>query len=275
MNASFIRFPGRKRLTAAALLALWGVAATAAAADFAVAVSPPRFELQMKPGESTRQILEITNSATGPSSFKVKTADWTLAPDGSVVFEEALRTGSCRPWVTLERRELTVQSGRPFRFRFEIVPPADAPAAECRFALLLEGEDQTAKTASLAIPYNARLGVIVYVSIGNVAPKIEILGASVQNVNGRPTAVLKVKNSGTAHGRLSGYLSGTDAGKTSLEFAPTPSPILPGESRDIALTATRPGDPDTPVTARFPLTVRGNLESGGDQSQAMEQRFTP
>ncbi len=275
MSATFTLFPLRKLLTAAGLLAVWGMAATAAAADFAVAVSPPRFELQMKPGERTRQILEITNSATGPSSFKVKTADWTLAADGSVVFEDALRAGSCRPWVTLERRELTVQSGRPYRFRFEVSPPPDAPAAECRFALLLEGEDQTAKTGSLAIPYNARLGVIVYVGIGNVAPKIEIIGAAVQNVNGRPTAVLKVKNLGTAHGRLSGFLSGTDAGNTSLEFAPTPSPILPGESRDIPLTASRPGDPDTPVTARFPLTVRGNLEWGSDQSQAMEQRFTP
>jgi hypothetical protein len=274
MNAALMVSALRKAVTAAGVMALLGIATTAAA-EFAVAVSPPRFELQMKPGERTRQILEITNSAPGASSFKVKTADWTLAPDGSVVFEDALRAGSCRPWVTLERRELTVKSGRPYRFRFEISPPADAPAAECRFALLLEGEDQTAKTGSLAIPYNARLGVIVYVGIGNVAPKIEIIGGAVQNVNGRPTAVLKVKNVGTAHGRLSGFLSGTDAGNTSLEFAPTPSPILPGESRDIPLTASRPGDPDTPVTARFPVTVRGNLESGSDQSQAMEQRFTP
>ena len=275
MNASFIIFLRRNLLTAVGLLALLGLTTTTAAADFAVAVSPPRFELQMKPGERTRQILEITNSAAGASSFKVKTADWTLAADGSVVFEDALRAGSCRPWVTLERRELTVQSGRPYRFRFEVSPPPDAPAAECRFALLLEGEDQTAKTGSLAIPYNARLGVIVYVGIGNVAPKIEIIGAAVQTVNGRPTAVLKVTNTGTAHGRLSGFLSGTDAANTVLEFAPTPSPIMPGESREIPLTASRPGDPDTPVTARFPLTVRGNLESGSDQSQAMEQRFTP
>jgi hypothetical protein len=264
-----------KAVAATGLLALLGVAASADAADFAVAVSPPRFEVQLKPGERTRQILEITNSAPGPSSFKIKTADWTLAPDGSVVFEDALHAGSCRPWVTLERRELTVQSGRPYRFRFEISPPPDAPAAECRFALLLEGEDQTAKTGSLAIPYNARLGVIVYVGIGDVAPKIEIVGAAVQSVHGLPTAVLKVKNVGTAHGRLSGFLTGTDSANTALEFAPTPSPILPGESRDIALTASRPGDPDTPVGARFPVTVRGNLEWGGDQSKAMEQRFTP
>jgi hypothetical protein len=275
MNVVRMVFALRQAATAAGVMALLGLVTAAAAADFAVAVSPPRFEVQMKPGERTRQILEITNSAPGASSFKIKTADWTLAPDGSVVFEDALRAGSCRPWVTLERRELTVQSGRPYRFRFEISPPADAPTAECRFALLLEGEDQTAQSGSLAIPYNARLGVIVYVGIGNVAPKIEIMGGAVKTVNGRPTAVLKVRNAGTAHGRLSGFLSGTDAGNTALEFAPAASPILPGESREIPLTASRPGDPDTPVTARFPVTVRGNLESGSDQSQAMEQRFTP
>jgi hypothetical protein len=275
MSAQSNVFTLRKALAVASLLALIGAAASAGAADFAVAVSPPRFEVQLKPGERTRQILEITNSALGASSFKIKTADWTLAPDGSVVFEDVLRPGSCRPWVTLERRELTVQSNRPYRFRFEIAPPADAPPAECRFALLLEGEDQTAKTGSLAIPYNARLGVIVYVGIGDVTPNIEIIGATVQSVHGLPTAVLKVKNVGTAHGRLSGFLSGTDAANTALEFAPTPSPILPGESRDIPLTASRPGDPDTPVSARFPVTVRGNLEWGGDQSKAMEQRFTP
>ena len=275
MNTAFSSTDWRRALSRLAGLSVLLASAAAGAGDFAVAVSPPRFEVNLKPGERNRQVLEITNSAAGPSSFKIKTADWSLAADGSVVFEDALRPGSCRPWVTLERRELTVQSGRPYRFRFEIAPPPDAPAAECRFALLLEGDDQTTQAGSLAIPYNARMGVIVYAGIGNVAPTIEVLGGSVQTVNGRPTAVLKVKNTGTAHGRLSGFLSGTDSANAALEFAPLPSPILPGETRDIPLTASRPGDPDTPVSARFPVTVRGKLESGGDQTQAMEQRFTP
>lgn len=246
----------------------------AKAADFAVSISPPRFELQMKPAEKSRQIIEISNAANQASSFKVKTADWSLAADGSVIFQDDLAPQSCRPWVVLERRELVVPARRPFRFRFEVSPPAGTPAMECRFALLIEGEDQTANTGSLAIPYSGRFGVIVYVAVGDVAPKLELLGNTVQTINGKSTAVLKVKNSGTAHGRLEGFMTGVDALGRPLEFAATPSPILPGGTADIALIANRPGDPDNSVEVQFPVTVKGKLEWGNNQSQLIEQRFS-
>ena len=255
--------------------ALVALATPADAAGFALAISPPRFEIEIKPGDRIRQVLEINNAADSPNSFKVKTADWSLAPDGSVLFEEALVPGSCRPWVALERRNVTVPARRPYRYRFEITVPADTKPTECRFALLLEGEDQAATTGALSIPYNARLAVIVYAAVGAVEPKIEIVTTSVQMLNGKFSAVLRVKNTGTAHGRLSGFLSGTDASNTALEFTPTPSPILAGETRDIALVASRPGDPDTPVQPTFPVTVRGKLEWGKNDSQALEQRFAP
>ena len=257
------------------LLVMATLATTANAQGFALSVSPPRFEVQIKAGERIRQVLEINNASDNPSKIKIKTADWTLAPDGSVIFEEALLPGSCRPWVALERLELVVPAKRPYRFRFEVAAPSDAIAAECRFALLLEGEDQTVNAGSLALPYNARLGVIVYAAVGNVAPRIEVIGSSVQAINGKPTAVLKITNSGNAHGRLGGFLSGTDAAGVALEFSPTPSPILPGETRSIALMASKPGDSDTTASVTFPVTVTGKLEWGKNQSMALEQRFAP
>lgn len=247
----------------------------AVAAPFAASISPPRFELQLKLAEKNRQVIEITNAANQPSTFKIKTADWALAPDGSVTFQDDLAAQSCRPWVVLERREVVVPAQRSYRFRFEVTAPAGTPAMECRFAMLIEGEDQTATTGALAIPYSGRFGVIVYAAVGDVAPNIEILGGTVQSVNGKPVAMLKVKNSGTAHGRLAGFMTGTDASGKAMEFAPTPSPILPGQTRDIALIASRPGDPDTAVDVRFPVTVKGKLEWGQDKTQLMEQRFSP
>jgi hypothetical protein len=249
-------------------------ATSSLAADFAVSVSPPRFEIQLKPAQSSRQIVEITNASNQPSKFKIKTADWSLSADGSVVFQDDLAPQSCRPWVVIERRELVVPSKRPYRFRFEVSPPPDTPAMECRFALLIEGEDQIVNTGSLGIPYSGRFGVIVYAAIGDVAPKIDMLGSAVQTINGKPTAVLKVKNSGTAHGRLEGFLSGVDASGKSIEFAPTPSPILPGATVDIVLIATRPGDPDNAVDVQFPVTAKGKLEWGSSQSQLVDLRFS-
>ena len=267
----------RKAATAlaAALLAAC-FAPLAPAAEFAVAVSPPRFELQMKPGERSRQVLEISNASAEPTRLSVKTADWSLGAGDSVVFYDELQPGSCRPSVILERREVIVSGNQPFRFRFEVEAPADALPGECRFAIMFEGDEQVSRAqGGLAIPFSARLGVIVYAAFGGAAPNLSVVGSGVQNINGLQTPVLQVRNSGAAHGRLAGFLSGTDAGGTRLEFTPASMPILAGETRAIALNASRPGDTDTAVQVRFPVTISGKLEWGKDQTQSIEQRFAP
>ncbi|HVZ43446.1 MAG TPA: hypothetical protein VHA82_06505 [Ramlibacter sp.] len=273
----------RKTTSAAALRALVGgmvfllagAAAKPARAEFAIAVAPPRFELDAKPGERIRRTLDITNAGSAPAKLTVRTADWVYGQDGGVTFLEPLSPGSCRPWVAIERREVTVGAGRNYRFRFEVAPPADAPKEECRFAILIEGTGDSLGAAGLPIAFNGRVAIIVYLAVGDVKPKLEVLGGEVRNVDGQPTAVLRVRNSGTAHGRLEGFLSGVDAAGTSLDFAPSNAPILPDEVRVIPLVPTRRGDPETRVAPAFPVTVKGKLEWGKSESQDIEQRFGP
>lgn len=263
-------------LAAGATLVALAASGSAHAGEFALAVSPPRFELQLKAGESSRQVLEITNAAVEATPLSAKTADWSLAPDNSVTFYDELQPGSCRPWVAIERRELTVSGGKPFRFRFEVSPPAGTPPGECRFAIMLEGQEQLSRAqGGPAIPFSARLGVVVYVVVGGAAPELTVTGNSVQRVNGKLTPVLQVRNTGAAHGRLAGFLSGTDASGKTLEFTPSSLPILPGESRTVTLNATRPGDQETEAQVQFPVTVRGKLEWGKDQTYNLDQRFAP
>lgn len=260
---------------AVALFALCGVQ-HARAGEFALAVSPPRFELELKAGERTRQVLEITSASAEATPLSAKTADWTLGSDNSVTFYDELQPGSCRPWVAIERRELSVSSGRPYRFRFEINAPADASPGECRFAIMLEGQEQFSRAqGGPAIPFSGRLGVVVYLAMGGAAPVLSVTGASVQTINGKATPVLQIRNTGSAHGRLGGFLTGTDVSGKTLEFSPSSLPILPGETRGIVLNATRPGDQDTEVAVKFPVTVRGKLEWGKGQTQTLDQRFAP
>lgn len=259
----------RSRLAALAL----AFPALTANAEFAVAISPPRFELEAKAGDVLRQTMEITNGSAQAAALSLKTADWTYEQDGAVNFKEELAPGSCRPWVTIERRELTVTAGRPYRFRFEVAPPPGTPAMECRFALLVEGQQESTNAGGLVVPFNARLAVIVYVGIGGVQPELSVVGTEVQTVDGKQTPVLRVRNTGLAHGRLEGFLAGTDARNTPLDFVARGYPILPGETRAIPLNATRQGDADAPLTLTFPVTVKGKLEWGRKQSQDFEQRF--
>jgi hypothetical protein len=228
----------------------------ALANEFALAVSPARFQLALKPG--------------------IKPADWSLGIDNSVTFSDDLLPGSCRPWVAIERRELIMAGGRPYRFRFEVNVPPDAPIGECRFAILLEGQEQLTRMASgPPMPVSARLGIVVYVAVGGATPELSVTGAGVQAVNGQPTPVLQIRNSGTAHGRAGGFLTGTDASNTALEFSPANTPILPGETRGIPLGATRPGDQDSAAKIQFPVTVRGKLEWGKGKAHSIEQLFAP
>lgn len=264
----------RSRFLALAFGAL-ALAPLAGQAEFAVAISPPRFELEAKAGEVIRQTMEITNGAAQAGAYSLKTADWTYEQDGTVNFKDELAPGSCRPWVAIERRQLTVMPGRPYRFRFEVAPPAGTAPMECRFAILVEGQEESTSAGGVVVPFNARMAVIVYVGVGGVQPQLSVVGAEVRTIDGQPTPVLRVSNTGQAHGRMGGFLTGSDASNTPLDFVARSYPILPGETRAIPLVATRQGDTDSVVMLRYPVTVKGKLEWGKNQSQGFEQRFIP
>lgn len=266
--ASLIRRP----LAASALA--WALGTTGAwAQGFAAYITPPRFELQLSAGQASRQVVEIQHAGSQKGQYRLYTNDWSLRADQSVDFSDALAPDSCRPWVAIERRELTIEPGARYRYRFEITPPPDTPARECRFALMIEGLDTTRVQGDLNFPVGGRIGVIVYASVGGAAPQLAITGTRVLTVQGQPTAVVDVHNSGKAHGRLEGFVNGTDARGTRVEMAPADLPILPGETRAVAILPVPENGKPAPEL-RFPLTIQGNLEWGKNRLP-LDARFAP
>ncbi|NDY93458.1 COG1470 family protein [Ideonella livida] len=270
---------GRGRLTRSAVwagllaLAAGAVPGVAGAQGFSAYVSPPRIVAQVAPGKSLRQIVEIQHVGQQRGGYRLYTNDWDLGPDQAVTFTDALSPQSCRPWVAIERHELSLAAGARYRFRFEVTPPAEAPAGECRFALMVEGQDPARVQGALSFPVGARIAVIVYVTVGDAAPVLTVEGQQVATVQGQRVPVLQVRNAGNAHGRLEGVLVGTDAEGQRVELAAADVPILPGRSREIALTpVVEPGQPQP--TLRYPLQVKGTLE-WGRQSLAVDARFHP
>ena len=236
--------------------------ASVQAQGFSALVSPPRVETAIKPGQTTRQVLEITQVGPLPGRFRVYSNDWRINASGVVDFFDELQPGSCRPWVALERREMTVGGNAKLRFRFEITPPADAPAVECRFAIMFEGLDAaTASSGGVSFPVSGRIGVIVYAGMVGTQAVLELMGQRLSS-DAAKLPTLEVRNNGNAHGRLAGLLTGTDDKGIKLEFTPLTLPVLPGETRAITLTASLQGG--APVAlVNYPVTVKGALELGG------------
>lgn len=241
------------------------------AQGFAALVSPPRFELTAKPGATLRSVIEVSNRSTGPGHYLIHSADWKLGPDFGVTFQDELQPDSCRQWVTLERPDVVVPGGATLRYRFELKVPADAQPGECRFAVMIEGADPSmAMNKGVLMPVTGRIGVIVYAVIGGGAPDLEVLAPLVATLNGQQVPTLRVHNSGTAHGRMSGFLTGTDAKGVSYDFTPADFPILPHEEREVFLTPSTGSDEHPTLT--FPVTVKGTLE-WGDRKTELNQRF--
>jgi hypothetical protein len=261
------------RVSVLLLLALAGIARFdgAQAQGFAALVSPPRFELAAQAGKTLRSVIEVSNRSTAPARYLLHTADWNFTPDFSVNFHDDLQPDSCRPWVAIERPEVVVPGGGTLRYRFEVNVPADAPAGECRFAVMIEGaEPSIARSNGVNMPVTGRIGVIVYLTVGNGAPTLEVLGPKIATLNGQQIPTLRVHNSGTAHGRMTGFLTGRDAKGISYDFTPSDFPILPHEEREVFLTPSTATD-DHP-TLTFPVTVKGTLE-WGTQKTELNERF--
>ena len=257
-----------RRVTRAGMAVALGLALGGPAhAQFAAAVTPPRFEVAVEPGQVTRQVMEITHAIPGAGTYRVYTTDWSMDASGALTFYDTLQPGGCRPWVSIERKEITVAMGTRARYRFEVAPPAGTAPTECRFALMLESRPQDVKTGETSsFPMNGRIAVIVYVSVGGAKPVLEPGALTAGAFDGRTVPLLAVHNSGNATGRLAGILKGSDAAGAAFEFTPEALPILPGQTRQIALQPYEPGPrasaPATTLRWQWPLTLRGTLEYG-------------
>ncbi|HEY1136756.1 MAG TPA: hypothetical protein VGE64_04630 [Xanthomonadaceae bacterium] len=253
-----MKAPVPVRMLLAATLTLASLSAMAQ--EFALVVSPPRFEDRAKPGTTYRNVFELNNTSAKAAKFTVGTADWTLDAQGAPVFNPSLAEDSCRPWVGIEANEITVKGNGKRRFRFEVAVPADAPRGECRFAIMIEGEPQPAR-GNLPIPISGRIGVIVYLAIGDAAPKLVVSETRGMEVQGNRLPGLRVRNDGDMHGRLDGYLAGVDANNQRFVLVPDNSPILPGVTRDIALYPQPPSDGVQPPAIVYPLRIKGRLDA--------------
>jgi len=257
----------------ALLLATAFLAATPAYAAFDVSVSPPRFELHAKPGDTVRQTVAINNLGNDPGRYLTKTADWELGAAGEAQFlEGAPKEGSCRPWVKLERHEISIAPRDTRDYRFEVHVPKNAGNGECRFALLVSSDAGTVTPSGssfIQIPIVGRLAVIVYITIGDAKPVMKLEHIATQKVKGKLLPVATFRNSGDAHGRVSGHLEALDANHHKVVLVADESVILPNSTRTITFTPMdwSSGQGKTPTfDLALPMHIRGTLQflGGGE-----------
>ena len=157
-----------------------------------------------------------------------------------------------------------MQASARLRYRIEVTPPADTAPVECRFALMVESSEQDVDAGALKLPMSGRIAVIFYVRVGEVRPDLRVVRTLVVSSDGKPVPALEVLNAGQATGRFFGFVSASFEGGAAVDLSPNSVPILPGMQRSVELLPVPPADRpnDKPPTLRWPLRVRGQLETG-------------
>lgn len=244
------------------------------AGTFAVRISPPNFEIKAKPGKVVREIITIENIDVEPGGYSIRTADWDFNDNGGVVIhppDKPLQAGSCRPWTRLERTRLEVASNKTKRYRFEVHVPEDVKDGACKFAIVISpapGTIDSMKMGNLDMPILGSIAVIVYVTVGNAQPDIFLEGVKKIYQDGEPLPLLSLHNNGNAHARPFGSVRAKDSKGKTADLLVVPFPILPGDTRDIQLTADpRMSGIEKMSELVFPISVKGMIEWDGGSTR--------
>lgn len=244
------------------------------AATFAVRISPPNFELKAKPGEIVRKIVTIENTDVETGIYNIRTADWDFYENGGVLIHppnKPLPTGSCRPWTRLERRRLEVAPNRTKRYRFEVHVPQDAADGACKFAIVVSPAPETIdsmKMGNIDMPVLGSIAVIVYVTVGGAQPDLFLEGVKKIYQDGEPVPLFSLHNRGNSHARPFGSVTAKDSTGRTADLLVVPFPILPGETRDIQLSADpRLSGIEKISELTFPISLKGLIEWDGGRTK--------
>ncbi len=227
---------------------------------FAGGVSPSRFEVSASAADIVRRSIGFYNLGSRPTDYNISTVEWNYSADGEISFTKELKHNSCRPWVKLERHKISIvpNPNQARNFRFEMHVPEDQADVECRFAIMVESmgkpHQTTVGSGAINLPVTGRIAVIVYLQVGKVAPKIELVDVSVKPYQGALLPMVNVRNSGSAHGRLSSDLSGTTALGQKIVLHVATSPIMANQTRELPLHIDGEIDGDI-----YPLKLKGKV----------------
>jgi P pilus assembly chaperone PapD len=192
-----------KVITACALGILLFAGAASAASVCSIEVSPLTLELQVDPGRAHTDAIQITNTGANRQHIKAYCQDWTLRPDGVVIFVSAGRLPqSASGWVALTPSEFDLAPGDSQQVRYTVRVPSDA-VGETRTVVIFEAEAQALSLRGAPSRVIPRIGTIIYVQSGAAAPA----QARVAEFNvGPEMGLLVIENAGPGHLRFTGRL---------------------------------------------------------------------
>lgn len=229
-------------------LALLAQGPAAPSSSGSMAVSPARFELEMKPGTETTVVVNLDYRSSGdakqPARIVASLNDWTITKDGRVEYFRAnSRPDSASSWLIYSPGEASVVPGTVHQIRVTIAVPADAAPGDHLTALIIEQRPESLKheqnQRQMIVRY--RMASVFYIKVANLTKKGLIEDLYAESKDDGIVVTPTLRNEGNSMVRPVASLKVLDAeGKVVAEVPDIePLPILAGAALKQPVTIDR------------------------------------
>jgi hypothetical protein len=143
-----------------------------------MALSPARFELEMKPGTETTVVVNLDYRAQGdikePARIVASLNDWTITKDGRIEYFSAnTQPNSASPWLIYSPGEASVSPGTIHQIRVTISVPLDAAPGDHLTSLVIEQRPENLKHSDnlRQVVVRYRMASVFYIKVANLTRK--------------------------------------------------------------------------------------------------------
>ena len=200
-----------------------------------MAVSPARFELEMKPGTETTVVVNLDfrapAAATEPVRIVATLNDWDITKDGRVeYFRAGTQPNSASPWLIYSPGEAAVMPGAIHQIRVTVTVPQNATPGDHLAALIVEQRPDTIKFDHNArhVVVRYRMASVFYIKVGALTKKGDFQNLLAESGSDGIKVTPVLRNQGNSMIRPTASLLVVDAdGKVVAEVKETETlPIL-------------------------------------------------
>ncbi len=217
-----------------------------------MAVSPARFELEMKPGTETTVVINLDyrgGSVTAePVRIVASLNDWTITPDGRVEYSAAnTLPNSASPWIVYSPGEAAVSPGTIHQIRATISVPMNAAPGDHLAALIIEQRPEKLKMAQnlrqMIVRY--RMASVFYIKVPGLTKQGSFENLFAESTPGGLVIKPTLKNSGNSMIRPTATVKVLDAAGNVVADMPElePLPILAGAEMNQAVLVEKTLEP--------------------------------
>jgi len=215
-----------------------------------VAVSPPRFELELG-SQPVNDSLKVLNLGEDPVTVEVSVYPWVLDEANQVQIVEPDEQ-SLDQWMVINPLRFTIPGGGSQVVRFSIRPRVQPEPGEHRAIIYLKQILPEIAEENAPLRVSFRLGVGVYAWVGEVVREATVHSVNPVPSSRPPSFEIDVASRGNAHVRLEGQYAvwraesfpGTDS-TSPIEGINTPTAAVPESILEAGSLPTLPVLPDT------------------------------